>query len=141
MNNEPSTKATSQPPTEEELFYLEWGKETVKSNINIATDVLKQFIAINVVLLGGGAAFLEGSDISVLSRSVILISFLLGLIVSIIGVVPKESKVDFRVPKQIKAHKSKALMKKRCFLYLSAAFTVFGLLMAALVAIGVKLCF
>lgn len=40
------------PPTEEEIFYSTWGRETVKNNINLCNDILKQLITISSALLG-----------------------------------------------------------------------------------------
>jgi len=137
MSSSQPVKAISRIPTDEELFYQDWGRETLKANIGIATEVLKQLITINVALLGGGAAFLEGSDVGSLSRALILFSFFVGLIVSLLGVMPTESKVDIRIPKEVKRHKSKALNRKRLFLGVSAGFTIFGLLVASLVVSGV----
>lgn len=141
MSRTQPTKATSRPPTDEEVFYQEWGRETLKANIGTATDVLKQLITINVALLGGGVAFLEGSDVGSIPRALILFSFFVGLVIALLGVIPTESKIDLRVPAEVKRHKSEALGRKRLCLGVSAAFTVFGLLVAAMVVSGVTVCF
>lgn len=139
MSNGQPTKATSRAPTEDELFYQEWGRETLKANIGNAIDVLKQLITINVALLGGAAVFLEGSDLAPASRALILFAFFVGLVSSLLGVIPTESEVDCRVPEEVKRHKSRALNQKRWFLGISAGFTVIGLLLATMVVLGVQL--
>ena len=141
MSDSQSQKAASRAPTADEIFYQEWGRETLKANIETATDVLKQLITINVALLGGGAAFLEGSDVGAVSRALVLFAFFVGLVISLLGVIPTESKVDCRVPEEVKKHKSKALCWKRGFLAVSAGFTVFGLLVATIVVSGLQICF
>ena len=141
MSSTQPTKATSRPPTDEEIFYQVWGRETLKANIGTATDVLKQLITINVALLGGGAAFLEGSNVASIFRALILFAFFVGLVTALLGVVPTESEIDLRVPEEVKRHKSKALARKRLYLEFSAGFTVFGLLVAAMVVSGVTVCF
>jgi hypothetical protein len=45
------------PPTDEEIFYLEWAKESVKKNIENANAVLAQFLTLNTALIAGGAFF------------------------------------------------------------------------------------
>lgn len=140
MNSIQPKKAISRVPTSEEIFYQEWGRETLKANIGIVTDVLKQLITINVALLGGGAAFLQSSDVGTAPRALILFAFFVGLISSLFGVIPTESKVDWRVPEEVKIHKSRALSWKRGFLSVSAGFTVLGLLVAAMVVSGLRIC-
>ena len=49
------------PPTEEEIFYLEWAKESLKKNIENADAVLAQFLTLNTALIAGGAFFGKGA--------------------------------------------------------------------------------
>src|SRR5699024_9601322 len=103
-----------------------WGYETVKASISTANDVLRLLITINVALLGGGAAFLHESTITGSFRIVLLVSFFIALTIALVGVYPKESKVDARVPSAVKQHKEAVLQRKRLFLKLASAFTLVG---------------
>lgn len=141
MSEDAPSKASSRPPSEEELFYLAWGRETLKSNISTASTVLCQFITINVALLGGGAAYLNTTTIPSWVRIIILLSFLFGLVLAIFGVLPTSTEVNSYVPEEIKIHKSAALKSKRLFLRWAAGCTVLGLLVSAVAVSGIRVCF
>jgi hypothetical protein len=58
--NEP---VKSLPPSDEDIFYLKWGEETIKKNIENAHGVLTQFLTLNVSLMGGSIVFLDPKHI------------------------------------------------------------------------------
>lgn len=124
----------SKPPSEEELFYLRWGKETIKKNIENAHGVLTQFLTLNTTLMGGGIAFMKPESISATWLGVSLFLFFWGLVFSFLGVLPHETKVNPISPTQIKKHKELALLKKRRLMWSCAVATGGGL---ATLAIGV----
>lgn len=140
MSEEP-LKASARPSTEDEVFYRQWGYETVKANISTANDVLRLLITINVALLGGGAAFLHESSISEGFRIALLVSFFIALIIALVGVYPKESKIDARIPTEVKEHKEAVLKRKRLFLKLAVGFTLTGLLVSILAVTEMQICF
>lgn len=139
MSDEP-IKGSARQPTEDEIFYRQWGYETVKANISTANDVLRLLITINVALLGGGAAFLHESTITDGFRIVLLVAFFVSLAISLIGVYPKESTVDARIPADIKQHKESVLQRKRLFLKLAAGSTLTGLLVSIFAVTGLSIC-
>lgn len=141
MNEGKVVQGEARATTEDEAFYIQWGYETVKANIGTANEVLKLLITINVALLGGGAAFLYKSDLSESVRIIILAAFFVGLIVAFIGIFPRESAVDVRMPDRIKIHKDRVLASKRRYLWTASAFTLFGLFASALAVSGVRICF
>jgi len=124
----------STPPSEEELFYLRWGEETIKKNIENAHGVLTQFLTLNTALMGGGIAFMKPESVSAAWLGVSLSLFFSGLVFSFLGVLPHETKVNPVSPTQIKEHKELALLKKRRLMWGCAAATGGGL---AVLAIGV----
>ncbi len=126
------TNASSKPPTKEEDFYIQWGKETLKTNIENANIVLRQLITLNTALLGGSVAFLSQGEISKSWHGASMAFFFIGLIFAFLGSAPYESKVQLNMPNEIKQHKEKALKSKRCSLWESAIFTGTGLLIAAI---------
>ena len=111
------------PPTEEDKFYLAWGRESLKRNIEIANQVLQQLVTLNTALLGGSVFFLSAEFSVEFARWIVVALLLLALAVAFIGVLPYEGKIDLRIPKDIKAHKEKALRHKRFFVTVSALFT------------------
>lgn len=122
-----------QQPTEEEIFYITWGQETVKNNITLCNDILKQLITISSALLGVSIIY----DHIVTNETLkifVLLSFFISLIVAFIGLLPYENKVRLDTPDDIKTHKRKALTHKRQYLWVSA-FTIvvgFALILAEL---------
>lgn len=124
----------STPPSEEDLFYLQWGQETIKKNIDNANGVLTNFLTLNTTLMGGGIAFMKPESISQNWLGVSLSFFFLGLILSFLGVIPHETKVNPISPTHIREHKELALLKKRRLMWSCAISTGGGL---ATLAIGV----
>ncbi len=141
MSDEKIIQGEAREPTKDENFYIEWGYETVKSNINTANEVFKLLITINVTLIGGGSAFLYKSNVLESYRIIILAAFLIGLILALIGIFPKESEVDIRIPEKIKTHKIKVLGIKRDFLKAASTLTVLGLLASVMAVSGINICF
>lgn len=128
----------SLPPSEEDIFYLEWAKETIKKNIENSHAALVQFLTLNTSLLGGSIVFLKPEAIGKLFLSSSFSLFFIALFISFLGILPHESKVSIISPSEIREHKFEALNKKRKFMWSCAAFTGSGLfVMAAGVIIGV----
>lgn len=119
------TAQQGQQPTAEEIFYTTWGQETVKSNINLCNDILKQLITISSALLGVSIIF-EQIVTSETLKFFVLLSFFISLIIAFIGLLPYENKVRLDTPEDIKEHKRKALKHKRRYLWISAMTIVVG---------------
>lgn len=120
MNNQ-----QGKPLSEEQKFYINWGQETVKNNIKLSNDILKQLISLNSAILGFSIIF----DTIVLDKTfeiIVLFTFFLSLIVSLIGLLPYEKKVNLDTPEEIKVHKNNALNHKRKFLWISAFLMLAG---------------
>ena len=119
-------------PTYEELFFREWGYETIKNNIETVNKILHQFITLNVALLGGNVAFLSPSSIDASYRLISLALFFLGLFLAFLGVLPYESNVIVNIPDEVKRHKQSALKQKRKLLWACCIVMGGGLLIAAI---------
>lgn len=114
-----------QQPTEEELFYTAWGQETIKNNITLCNDILKQLITINSALLGVSIIYdnIVSNDVI---KILVLLSFFFSLIIAFLGVLPYENRVLMSSPEDIKIHKRNALKHKRQFLWVSAVAIIIG---------------
>lgn len=151
VTEKPSTVTADSPPapliapvqpqaqqtdvTDEDEFYVEWAKESVKNNLVFANDVLQRLVTLNGVLLAGSIAFYDERIIPSRWKPYVLACFLLSLVVSFLGMLPYEGKVDPRVPADIKRHKQRALKFKR-FLLLASAFLLaagFGVCLGAII--------
>jgi len=114
-----------QPPTEEDLFYISWGYETVKNNIALCNDILKQIITLSSALLGVSIIYDHIVSNETL-KIFVLLSFFISLIIALIGLLPYENNVSLDTPEEIKTHKRTALTHKRRYLWSSAMFIVIG---------------
>ncbi len=121
----------STPPTEEDEFYIEWGRESLKKNIENAHGVLKQLLTLNTSLMGGSIIFLKPENIDSGFRIITLSLFLIALALAFLGILPHESNVSIVSPSDIKTHKQDALKEKRCFMCWCALFTACGLVFMA----------
>ncbi len=126
--NEP---VQSVPPSHEDIFYVKWGEETVKKNIENAHAVLTQFLTLNVSLMGGSIVFLDPKYINKIWLITLLSLFFIGLCISFVGLLPHESTISCISPSEIKLHKKQALCKKRCFMWCCAVATGGGLVVLA----------
>lgn len=111
--------------SEEESFYLEWGRESQKNNLVYLNDLLGKCIPVNAALAGG--AVVQTSVENETLRIIIIASFLLALIFSFLGYLPYERKIDISNPNKIKAHKEQAVNHKRTYVWIAAFFMIFGL--------------
>jgi len=112
-------------PSEEDIFYVSWGRETVKNNITLANDILKQLITISSALLGITIIYeriIESGTLKV----IVLLSFFSSLVVAFLGILPYEAKVQIAIPNDIKTHKTRALKHKSRFLWISAGLLIVG---------------
>jgi len=122
-------------PSEEDLFYLEWGKETTKKNIEIAHGILIQFLTLNTALMGGSVVFLSPGAVDKAWQTIALCLFFIGLFISFVGILPHETTANIISPSEIKQHKEKALRRKRIFMWLSVFSTGTGLLAIAIAVV------
>src|ERR1043165_5944762 len=99
------------PPTEEEVFYIAWGRETIKNNISLCNDILKQLITLSSALLSVTLIF-EGIVTNERWKALVAFTFFCSLIVAFIGLLPYERKVQLHTPEEIKKHKQQALKSK-----------------------------
>jgi len=119
-----------QKPSEEELFYKQWGRETLKNNISTVNGVLKQYITINTALLSAYLGFFEKIAINYWVKIILFILLILSFIISIIGIFPFPINVNLNKPYDIQAYKEKRAKRKNLCLVLAScsliiAFVIF----------------
>jgi len=112
--------ATAKKPTPEETFYADWARESIRHNLDLANDILRQLITLNTALLGGSVLFLDEHLVPSPLRFLAILSFLVALILSFLGVLPYEGQVDIRNITAVREHKQKAFRHKHAFLWYSA---------------------
>jgi hypothetical protein len=113
-------------PSAEDVFYKEWGKETLKENIATLNDAFKLFITLDTTLLSAYLGFYEKvivypSWLKIVPASLVIIS----LIASIAGIYPAAVKVNLDIPQEVKAYKQRrSEFKGRCLVVASATLVV-----------------
>lgn len=120
------------PLSDDERLLIEWGRETQKATISTFQSALKEFMTLNATLLGGSVVFLSASVAPEWARFVAMLSFLVGLIAAVVGMVPFDSAVDLSDPTSIATHKTAALARKRFAFFVTGTAVVFGLVVAFL---------
>lgn len=123
-------------PSSEELFLLEWGKESLKNNIKLVNDLLSRFTTINIAFAGG--AVIQNLIQDPIYKISAIIIFLLGFGVALIGIYPYESEIDLSDPQEIKSYMFNALKYKKRFLFSSVILTVIGLTWAIMLILFSK---
>lgn len=118
------------PPSEDEEFYVLWGRETLKNNLAFTNDVLRQLVTLNTALLGGSIAFLDEKLISSTFKGGIVVLFFLSLITSFVGMMPYQHSVDLRLAEEIRQHKENAFRWKRYCLWVAGILLASGFIIA-----------
>ncbi len=113
------------PVSDEDSFFFNWAKESIKENVKLANDILKQLITLCTTLLGISIIF-EKIVLHEQFRLLVICSFFIGLIISFIGVLPFEKKVDILSPSEIRDYQERALRHKLRYLWASSISLVVG---------------
>ncbi len=128
VNKNKPIQATA--PSEDDEFYIAWGRETLKNNITFANEVLRQLVSLNVALLGGSIIFLDDKLLDSTFKLFIILAFLLSLIFSFAGIMPFGRYVDLRVAEDIRRHKRLVLSWKLYFLGTAGVLLGIGFILA-----------
>lgn len=96
------------PPSAEDIFYQEWGLETLKDNIATLNSMFRLFITLETALLTLYLGFydklvLSPSWVKVIPAALVIVSF----ISSFIGIYPRATKVNLSIPEDMKTYKQK----------------------------------
>lgn len=124
------------PPTEDDLFFLEWGKETLKKNISTVNDILQRMVTLNCALLGGTIAFYDEKIMPTAAKFWVELFFLAALVPAFLGMLPKEERVDLKCPSDIKAAKKHILDSKVILLWFSGIATLVAFCICLVVILG-----
>ena len=117
-------------PSEDNEFYVTWGRELLKNNLSFANEVLRQLVTLNTALLGGGIAFLNDTMIHPGFKQVIIVLFFLSLAVSFVGIMPYQGAIDARIPAEVKRYKEGAFRWKQRYLWTAGGLLVTGFLVS-----------
>ena len=99
-------------PTDEDRFYLQWGRETIKNNIALVNDILKHLTTLNTALIGGSIVFIDQGVMHQGAKVAVIVIFFVALFISFLGLLPYQSNFSPKNISAIKNHKRKALTYK-----------------------------
>jgi hypothetical protein len=113
-------------PSKEDLFFMEWGRETLKENISTLNEMFRLFITLDTLLLSAYLGLYESvlGNHYYLSWQAILPALLIiiSLIFAIIGIYPFAKSVNLAAPQEIRRYKeSRQRFKGRCLAIASGA--------------------
>ena len=95
-------------PSEEDDFYIEWARETIKRNTSLVNDLLAKMVVLTTALIGAGIGVFDKVAIAPMFRIAVLLLMLGSLTASLWGLYPYIGQVDVRVIEFIKLHKEYA---------------------------------
>ncbi len=127
-----SESIVGEVPTNEEIFYAEYGDDLTRDTIPFLNQVLRQFVTLSTALMGGSIAFLSDSLVDPDFKKSIVVLFLFSLVAALLGVLPYRGKFHRRCPNEIKEVCLSARTWKTRFLWISAAMIFIGSLVAIL---------
>lgn len=123
--------------SENDNFLLEWGRESKKSNLSTANNILSKIATLSATIVGGGVILLNKEVISEYLIVPVLVIFLVSLAASFKGVLPYQAEVDLDSPTEIDNHKTLALNHKLKYIKISSTCFFLGLFLAV-VGVGYK---
>lgn len=125
MSNDKEEILQGEPVSDVDLFYINWGRESIKENISLANELLKQLITLCIALLGVSLIYDKILTYEFL-RFAVICFFFLGLIISFLGVLPFEKKIDVLSPSKIREYHQIALKHKLKYIWIASAAIVMG---------------
>lgn len=96
---------TGRPATDEEVFLLDWGRETYKGTIPRLNDALGRVITLSTALLGGSIYFVKDDALPPFFRVMAMFCFLAALSAAFAGTLFRRETVRLRDPEAIRKFK------------------------------------
>lgn len=103
-------------PTDEEKFYIDWGRETLKNSILRINDLQKTLMTISISMLGGSLAFYNIMSLPDSWKKASLIMLLISVIVNAFSTFHGDSLATTNNAAKIKEEKE-AVKRKKYFWY------------------------
>lgn len=125
----------SKPLTQDDEFYLEWGRETQKAGISVSVDTLQRLVSLNGTMLGGSLLLWQSIATASWMRPTCCGLFLIALFTAFWGILPHSDRVDLDDPASIKQFKETLLERRNRWVRVSAFLTSVAFILA-LIALG-----
>ncbi|OAB78402.1 hypothetical protein [Cochleicola gelatinilyticus] len=111
--------------SEEDKFHLEWARESIKENIKLANDILRQLITLCTASLGISLIF-ENILSNEIFKIITILFFFLALVIALLGILPYEKTIDTSSPSEVKTFHNNALKHKLKYVWTSGVALVIG---------------
>lgn len=118
-----------------DVFYLEWGRETLKQVIPRLTDSLQRVITLATALLGGSMFFASSDVVPSHFRAAAMILFLASLSMALYGILPYSAPVGLNDPRSVQDFKATVAEFRQRWLWHSVAALWLGLTAGVLGAV------
>ncbi len=105
-------------PSLREEFYLSWGIELVKNQLNFINELLKLQVAICIGILAASFIFEEIFEGNPFFRNIALVCFCLSLLSAFVGILPYSRQgVNLDCPEEIEDYTNDAIRyKENCYM-------------------------
>lgn len=110
----------------DDLFALDWGRETLKQVIPRLNDALQRVSTLATALLGGSLFFATDAVLAPGFRAAAMAFFLAALVTSFIGLLPKSEIVALGDPAAIRRFKTAVAVHRQRWLSVSCVALVIG---------------
>src|SRR5215469_10968859 len=81
------------PPTGPELYLLTWGQETLKENLKLTNDILRQQVTLSAALIAATIALRGAAILTTAAAGITLAILILSLLSAWLGAMPYEGQV------------------------------------------------
>jgi hypothetical protein len=116
--------------SDDDKFYLNWARETLKNNIALANSTLSQLLVLCTALMGSGVYFLTDKVLPGWALISTLSLLFISLLAALFSVMPHRADVNMSSPSEIKEHKKLVLNTKLRYI----KYCVFPLVAALFIA-------
>jgi len=134
IENEPAV-IEAQYADPEDVFYLDWARETYKQSIPRLLDSLQRTITLGSALLGGTMFVVAEATVPAWFRVPAMLLFLLSVSVAFYGTMPYSEAVRLNDPNHVRAFKAKVAGFRQQSLWYASGALWLGLLAAAIGAL------
>ena len=118
------------PPSEEELFLLDWIKEAGKTTYQTLIDVLKQLVTINCAFVGILTAFAAKTILHKGASYFLVVCLIVASVIAFVGLVPDRKAISFNDVSEIRRVREAAIAWKYWCMMISASVMLGSLVLA-----------
>ena len=128
--NDPDEPIMGEPATPDEIFFAEWGEQTLKQSAPALQDSLQKLITLDAALIGGVLIALKEDVLPPIFRLSVIVCFLVSLGAAMCGVQPLWRNVTMGCAEEIKAYQFDTIRRKSFWIRAAYACLIIGFALA-----------